>query len=329
MSRVAPSAIPASVIGSPASDGPPPPPPAPARGVCARRHGIGWSRDVGIGGEAPLQQPGGADAVHQGVVDLGVDREPVALQPLDEVALPQRPVVGQLGGVQPAHQRQQLADPAGLGQRGVPHVVLEVHLVVGDPGPLPQRRQRAVRPLAERGGDLGVGDRPLVEVPQPPLAGVVGVGRRPAGRRRASAGPSTRARGTSSRSAPSAAWRRRYGAARLPPVTPVTAAAPGVTVRPRPGAGWNRPRAAPPHLPHPDRGGSPCAAPAPPPARRRAARRSAPAAAASRLVRVRGRRSRTGRPPRLRATESSPRRRAGGPPLPAAGTGVGRPGGSR
>ena len=43
------------------------------------------------------------------------------------------------------HELEQLADPAGLGQRAVPDVVLDVELVVLDPDPLAGGLDRPVR----------------------------------------------------------------------------------------------------------------------------------------------------------------------------------------
>ena len=90
------------------------------------------SRAVGVRGEDALQQPHRRDAVDQGVVELGVHRDPAVAQPLDQVPLPQRPLGGQAGRVQPRAELEQLADAAGLRQRAVAHVVLDVELVVLD-----------------------------------------------------------------------------------------------------------------------------------------------------------------------------------------------------
>jgi hypothetical protein len=56
--------------------------------------------------------------------------------------------------VQPAAQVEQLPDPAGLGQRAVPDVVVDVELLVLDPHELTGGRERPVRPLEEERRDL-------------------------------------------------------------------------------------------------------------------------------------------------------------------------------
>ena len=73
---------------------------------------------------------------------------------LDQVRLPQRPLAGEAGAVQPRAQLEQLADPAGLGQRAVPEVVLEVEVVVLGPDPLARGGDAAGGPLEEQRGDL-------------------------------------------------------------------------------------------------------------------------------------------------------------------------------
>ena len=109
---------------------------------------------VGVGAHHALQQPHRRDAVDQGVVQLRVERHPAVAQALDQVRLPQRPLAGEAGAVQPRAQLQQLADPAGLGQRAVPEVVLEVEVVVLGPDPLAGRVDAAGRPLEEQRRDL-------------------------------------------------------------------------------------------------------------------------------------------------------------------------------
>ena len=85
---------------------------------------------VGVGGQHALEQPHRRDAVHEGVVELGVLRDPAVAEPLDDVGLPQRPLPGQAGRVQPAAEIEQLAHPPRLGQGAVTEVVLDVELVV-------------------------------------------------------------------------------------------------------------------------------------------------------------------------------------------------------
>ena len=133
-------------------------------GDVGRRPHRGEAALVGIGGQDPLQQPHRGDAVHQRVVHLGVHRDAPVTQPLDQVHLPQRPLQGQPGAVQPAAQLEQLADPAGLRERAVPEVVLQVEVLVLGPEPLAGRGHRAVRALEEQRSRLLVGQHLLVEV---------------------------------------------------------------------------------------------------------------------------------------------------------------------
>ena len=100
------------------------------------------------------QQPHRGDAVDQRVVGLGVERHPAVAQPLDQVRLPQRPLAGEQGAVQPRHQVEELADPPGLRQGAVPHVVVDVEELVGLPHELPRRAQRPARVLEEQRRDL-------------------------------------------------------------------------------------------------------------------------------------------------------------------------------
>ena len=81
---------------------------------------------------------------------LRVERHPAVAQALDQVRLPQRPLAGEAGAVQPRAEVEQLADPAGLGQRAVPEVVLEVEVVVLGPRPLAGGGDAAGRPLEEQ-----------------------------------------------------------------------------------------------------------------------------------------------------------------------------------
>jgi hypothetical protein len=66
--------------------------------------------------------------------------------------------------VQPGYQLEELTDPAGLGQRAVADVVLDVELVVLDPHPLAGRLDRAVRVLEEERRDVGGVARLLEEL---------------------------------------------------------------------------------------------------------------------------------------------------------------------
>ncbi len=93
-------------------------------------------------------------AVDEGVVGLGVHRDPAVAQSLDDVRLPQRPLPGQPGAVQPGAELEQLADPPRLGQRAVADVVLDVELLVRPPHQLPGGPERAVGMLEEQRRDL-------------------------------------------------------------------------------------------------------------------------------------------------------------------------------
>ena len=113
-----------------------------------------------------LQQPHRRDAVDERVVDLRVDRDPAVAQALDQVRLPQRPLAGQPGAVQPRAELEQLADPARLGQRAVPHVVLDVELRRPRPRPTGRRcLSERCRALEEQRRDLVHVEHLLVEVP--------------------------------------------------------------------------------------------------------------------------------------------------------------------
>ncbi len=84
-----------------------------------------------------IEQHGGeidaGDAVDERVVGLGDQREPVALEPLDQPGLPQRLVpVERLGG-DPRGQQKQLLLAAGRRQRRVADVVLDVEVGIVDP----------------------------------------------------------------------------------------------------------------------------------------------------------------------------------------------------
>jgi hypothetical protein len=68
--------------------------------------------------------------------------------------LPQGPLPGEPGAVQPRAELEQLAHPAGLGERAVPDVVLDVELLVGLPHQLAGGAGRAVGVLEEERRDL-------------------------------------------------------------------------------------------------------------------------------------------------------------------------------
>ena len=73
------------------------------------------------------------DAVDEGVVALADDREAAAVEALDQPQLPERLAAVELLGEDPRRQVAQLLLGAGSGQRGLPHVVLEVEVGVVDP----------------------------------------------------------------------------------------------------------------------------------------------------------------------------------------------------
>nr|WP_254126867.1 hypothetical protein [Aquihabitans sp. G128] len=138
--------------------------------VLPRRVDLG----VGIGGQRPLEQPQGGHPVDHGVVHLGVDREAVALQALDQHQLPERALAVEQRAVHARAEGEQLADPAGLGQRRVADVVLEVELLVVAPRPLATGAQRPVGALAEQRRDVVVGEHALVLLAEPVGADALG-----------------------------------------------------------------------------------------------------------------------------------------------------------
>ena len=99
-------------------------------------------------------------------MNLEVDREPPVPQPFDQVHLPQRSLPVEQGAVQPRREGEQLANPAGARQRGVPDVVLQVDVVVVLPGPLAKRGPGPVRAAAEQRRDVIDGQQLLVGVGQ-------------------------------------------------------------------------------------------------------------------------------------------------------------------
>ena len=68
------------------------------------------------------------------MVHLGIKGKAVTFQPLDQVALPQWATGIQTLGVQPRHQRQQLAHPPRARQSGMAHVVIDIKSLVFHPG---------------------------------------------------------------------------------------------------------------------------------------------------------------------------------------------------
>ena len=106
---------------------------------------------------------------------LGVHRDAAVAQALDDGGLPQRPLPGEAGAVQARAELEQLADPAGLGQRAVADVVLDVELLVGLPHQLARRTRGAVRVLEEERGDLLDVAHLLVHLADVVAAGALGL----------------------------------------------------------------------------------------------------------------------------------------------------------
>ena len=74
-----------------------------------------------------------AHPVDGGVVDLGVDRDLAALEPVDQVQLPQRPPAVERPGVQPGRLLGELLVVTRGGQRQLADVELDVEIGVLDP----------------------------------------------------------------------------------------------------------------------------------------------------------------------------------------------------
>ena len=85
---------------------------------------------IGLGtgsrSKSTVREVDAGDAVDQRMVGLGDQREAVALEALDQPHLPQRLRAVEALGEDPRGQAQELVLGAGLGQRGVADVVLEV-----------------------------------------------------------------------------------------------------------------------------------------------------------------------------------------------------------
>ena len=88
---------------------------------------------VRVGRHAARQHPHRAVPVHEGVVDLQVEREAAAFETLDDVDLPRRAGQIEVIAVQPRDQDAEFAFVAWAGQCGAPDVVVEVEVVVDDP----------------------------------------------------------------------------------------------------------------------------------------------------------------------------------------------------
>jgi hypothetical protein len=105
-----------------------------APGAAAHGPGRRLAARIRIGREHALQHAHAADAVHQRVMHLHVEREAVVFEPFNDVRLPQRAVEVHRVRVQARDQHAELALAAGLGQRGMAQVVVEVDVLGLDPG---------------------------------------------------------------------------------------------------------------------------------------------------------------------------------------------------
>jgi hypothetical protein len=99
--------------------------PVPVVRRCALRLG----RDV----EDDLSDVDRSGTVDHRVVGLGEDREASAVEPLDEVHLPERAVAVEGAGHDPADEVAQLRIAPGARERGATYVVTDVELLVVDP----------------------------------------------------------------------------------------------------------------------------------------------------------------------------------------------------
>jgi hypothetical protein len=78
------------------------------------------------GRQRPDQQPGAADPIGEGVVQLAENRNSAALKAFDHVALPQRPAAVEQRDIQVADELHQLLWRTRSRERDVAHVVIEV-----------------------------------------------------------------------------------------------------------------------------------------------------------------------------------------------------------
>ena len=112
---------------------------------------------LGLQVEEHREELGPGHPVHGGVVHLGDEADPVVGQPLDDPHLPQRlrPVELVAGDV--PGQVGQLAQPARAGDRGQPHVVVDVEVGVVDPDRVAQPEGHLDQPAPEHRcpGDAG------------------------------------------------------------------------------------------------------------------------------------------------------------------------------
>jgi len=127
---------------------------------------------VGIGAERALQQVERGDSVDDGVVHLGVDGEASVVESFDEMHLPQRPVPVEQAAVQPGGELEKLAHPSRGGQRGAPHVVVQIDVFVQGPRHVGDSAQDGRGALAEGRAELLAGAHGLVGFPDELRAGV-------------------------------------------------------------------------------------------------------------------------------------------------------------
>ena len=76
--------------------------------------------------EQQLPEVDGVDAVDERLVGLGEERDPAALEALDEVDLPQRAGAVERSGHDPRRELEELARRTRARQRGTPDVEAEV-----------------------------------------------------------------------------------------------------------------------------------------------------------------------------------------------------------
>ena len=117
---------------------------------CHGSRSVGGRRRVRAEIEQDGREVDAGDAVDERVVGLEDQREPIALEPLDEPALPQRLGAVELLGGDPRREQEQLLLGPGRRQRGVADVVLEVEVRVVDPQRPAglERRRRELLPVA-------------------------------------------------------------------------------------------------------------------------------------------------------------------------------------
>ena len=99
-----------------------------------------------------------ADAVEQGVVHLGVHREPAVVESFDQMHLPQRAVPVQQGAMQTRGELQEFTDPARVGQCRAAQVVLEVDLRLDGPGEFRDTAHHLTGMLAEARSGVSDGE---------------------------------------------------------------------------------------------------------------------------------------------------------------------------